>query len=419
MNDNSVKPPLPWISRVISKITTWLSGPIVLSIVIAFLIGGIFMAITGVNPVQGYASMFTGSFGSGIGIANTIVRAVPLVGMALAISVAFRAGIINLGGEGQMILGGLAAGLVALFMPGPSILVIMVSLLVGAAVGAAWATLSSLMYLWPGVPILLTSLLLNYPARFFTSWVIRFPLKDPESSMVASPPISDGRTIPLLASADSSVGGFLLDSLGKDAALTVIGRTVNWSLLIMIIVVLAISFMNQRTIFGFESGINGKNHRFASYSGVRTTRMTVQTMALSGGLAGLVGALLTIGAPSSRIVEGNLFATNYAWVGLLVALLALYRPAGVVLAGIFFAGIIAGAGALGRDLGMSPQIAAVIQGIAIVLIAFRVEWPKKWFGRQKDPVALAPPHDENQAMNQSSVTAELAATTDDNTPREG
>lgn len=402
----------------------WLTGPVVLSVVLAFVIGGIFIAITGVNPFAGYASMLTGSFGSGIGIANTLVRAIPLVGMALAISIGFRAGIINLGGEGQMILGGLAAGVVALYMPGPGPVVVLCALLAGVIVGAVLALLPALFYMWPGVPILLTSLLLNYPARFFASWVTRFPLKDPDSSMVASKPFPDGRVIPLLASPSSPTGQFLVDTFGKDSFLTVVGRTVNWSLLIITVVVILISYMNRRTVFGFESGISGLNFRFASYGGVRTTRMTVQTMLLSGGLAGLVGAMLTVGAPSNRVIEGTLFTTNYAWIGLLVALLALYKPSGVVIAGVFFAGIIAGAGALGRDMGMSPQIASVIQGIAIVLIAFRVEWPKGMFKGRRNMILQSPgsrtepPDDLPEMLDSENLTvaaveqANAASTTD-------
>lgn len=393
---------LSGVDNVGRRVLEAVTGPVVLSVIIAFAVGGVFMAMTGVNPLDGYASMFSGSFGSGIGWANTIVRAIPLVGMALAISVAFRAGVINLGGEGQMILGGLAAGIVAIYVPGPAPVVVLLSLAAGVIVGGLWAGFSSLMYVWPGVPILLTSLLLNYPARFFASWLTRFPLKDPESSMVASQAFGDGRQIPLLAAPSSPLGGALLESFGKDGFLTVIGRTVNWSLIIMVVVVLLVSYLNRKTVFGFESGINGLNFRFAAYAGVQTTRMTVKTMVLSGGIAGLVGAMLTVGAPSTRIVEGTLFATNYPWIGLLVALLALYRPAGVVLAGIFFAGIIAGSGALSRDLGMSPQIAAVIQGIAIVLIAFRVEWPKKWFGRNHVPVAESDELSGDSAMQPST-----------------
>lgn len=353
----------------------WLSGPVPVSVALAFAIGAVFILIAGADPVAGYSSMFTGSLGSGLGIANTIQRAIPLVGMALAVAVAFRAGVLNLGIEGQMILGGLAGGIVALYLPGPGPLVALMACAVGALTGAAWGAVAAGLQTWPGVPILLTTLLLNYPARYFASWAIRFPLKDPESSMVATRAIDPEAQLPLLAAPSSPLGQSLLDTLGKDHVLTVVGRSVNVSLFVVIALVVIVSFMNRRTVFGFESGINGLNPNFTRYAGVRTGVLTLRTMVLSGGIAGLIGVMFTIGAPNVRIIDGALFNTNYAWTGLLVALLALYRPSAVAIAGVFFAAIAAGSGAMGRDLAMSPQIAAVIQGIVIILIAFRVQLP--------------------------------------------
>lgn len=358
-----------------SRIIAWFTGPVPTSVILAFAIGALFILAAGSNPLEGYSSMFTGSFGSAIGFANTVQRAIPLIGMALAVAVAFRAGIINLGVEGQMVLGGLAGGIVALYLPGPGPVVMIVACLVGAAVGAFWGAIAALLQLWPGVPLLITSLLLNYPARYLASWLVRFPLKDPESSQVATETFDPGAQIPLIAAPSSSLGQTMLDAFGKDSLLTTLGRTVNWSVVVVIILVLAVYFINTRTVFGFESGMHGHNPLFARYSGVHTGGLMVSTTMFSGAIAGLIGVMFTIGAPSVRIVDGQLIDTNYAWTGLLVALLAMYRPFGVALAGLFFAGIIAGSGAMGRDLSMSPQIAAVIQGIVIILIAFQVRLP--------------------------------------------
>ena len=353
----------------------WLTGPIPTSIILAFAIGAIFILLAYADPIAGYRSMLQGSVGSGPGIANTVQRAIPLIGMAIAIAVAFRAGVINLGAEGQLVLGGLVGGLVALHLPGPPVLVIIIACIAGSVVGALWGTLAAAMQIWPGVPLLITTLLLNYPARYFSSWVVRFPLKDPESSMVATHAFDPAVQIPALASPTSALGQFLLETLGKDHILTVLARGVNMSLFVVIIVVALVIFMNKRTKFGFESGINGLNPLFARYSGVRTGWLTTRTMMISGGISGLIGVMLTIGAPSIRLVDGGLIGTNYAWTGLLVALLAFYRPMGVVVAGLFFAAIIAGSGTVGRELSLSPQIAGVIQGILIILIAFRVAIP--------------------------------------------
>lgn len=368
-----------------SRIVSWLAGPVPTSVILAFVIGAVFIFTAGSNPIDGYSSMFSGSFGSAIGFANTVQRATPLIGMALAVAVAFRAGIINLGAEGQMVLGGLAGGIVALYLPGPGPIVMVLACVTGAVVGALWGAIAAFLQLWPGVPLLITSLLLNYPARYLASWLVRFPLKDSTSSQVATEAFDPATQIPLIAAPSSALGGALLETFGKDSLLTTLGRTVNWSVFVVIILVVAVYFMNTRTVYGFESGMHGRNATFAKYGGVHTGRLLVSTTMLSGGIAGLIGVMFAIGAPSVRIVDGNLVDTNYAWTGLLVALLAMYRPLGVAVAGLFFAGIIAGSGAMGRDLSMSPQIAAVIQGIVIILIALQVRLPV----RRRRPVEEA------------------------------
>lgn len=378
----------------LQRALNWLTGPVPTSVVIAFVIGAVFIMIAGSDPISGYQSMFRGSFGSGLGIANTIQRAIPLVGMALAIAVAFRAGVINLGAEGQMILGGLVGVLVVLYVPGPPLLVMALACVAGTAAGALWALIPALFQSWPGVPVLIASLLLNYPARYFSSWMVRFPLKDPESSMVATDSFPAGTQIPLFASPSSGLGQTLLNNLGKDNVLTIVGRTVNWSFAVVALLVVAVMFMNARTRFGFESGMHGFNANFARYSGVHSGRLTAQTMLLSGGIAGLMGVMFAIGAPNNRLMDGQILETNYAWTGLLVALLALYRPSGVLIGGIFFAGIIAGSGAMGRDLSMSPQIAAVIQGIVIILIAFRVQIPVRRRRTSSEVVEARMEHDQ-------------------------
>ena len=398
---------------------TWLRGPVPTSIVLAFLIGALFIAVAGQSPATGYSAMFTGSLGSPLGLASTLQRAIPLIGMALAIAVAFRAGVLNLGGEGQFILGGLAAGVVALSMPGPAPLVTLTAVVAGIAAGALWASLGALLQLWPGVPLLITTLLLSYPARYFASWVVRFPLKDPESSMVATRPISESVQIPLLGAKGSPLGDTLVATFGKDHVLTVLGRSLNWSLLIVIVLVALVVFMNRRTVHGFEAGLNGLNPAFTRYSGVRTNWLMVRTMLMSGGIAGLMGALLTVGAPNIRIIDGALLNTNYAWTGLLVALLALYRPAGVVVAGLFFAAITAGSVAMGRDLSMSPQIASVIQGIVIILIAIRVQIPWRTRRPQASPPAdpVAPEATDATVVAASTPSSAQELSADDSTGR--
>lgn len=362
------------------RAAAWLAGPVPISIVAALVIGGIAIAIAGINPLTAYPSMMEGSL-TGRGLVNTVERATPIIGMAMALAIAFRAGVFNLGGEGQMVLGGLAGTLVALYLPGPGPLVIVASCLAAVGAGALWGALSAVLETGMGVPILISSLLLNYVARYFSSYLVRFPLKEEGSSMVATPQIPDGTRIPALIPARSGLGESLHDSLGKDNLIVLITRGANYSVIVVLAIVVLTIFVNRRTPGGFEAGLAGQNLRFARYGGVRTKALVVRTMMISGGISGLVGVMLVLGS-NYRLIDGALVGTNYAWTGLLVALLAANRPIGVLVAGTFFAALVVGGEAMQRSDGVSSQISQVIQAAVIILIVVQLTLPR-WRRRRR------------------------------------
>jgi simple sugar transport system permease protein len=360
-----------------------LTGPVPVSVLLALVIGGLAIMVAGKNPITAYPSMFEGAL-TGRGLVNTVQRAVPIVGMAIALAIAFRAGVVNLGAEGQMVLGGLAGTLVALNMGGPGPLVVVSALIAAVLAGGLWGVLSAVLQTRLGVPILITSLLLNYPARYLSSYLVRFPLKESGSSMVATPAVADDVRIPALIPADSAMGQWMGRALGRDHVLVLLARGVNWSLLVVLVVVALTIFMVRRTPAGFESGMAGLNMRFARYAGVDTNRLAVRTMFVSGGISGLVGVMLVLGS-QYRLIDGALAGTNYAWTGLLVALLAMSRPIGVLIAGTFFAAIIVGGEAMQRSAGVSGQISQLIQAAVIVLVAIRVRFGGRWRRRASTP----------------------------------
>lgn len=363
------------------KFLDWLKGPTPLSILSALAIGAVLMVLAGSDPISGYAAMVKGSFGSGIGVANTLQRAVPIVAFGLAIALAFRAGVINLGTEGQAVLGALVGGIVALYMPGPAFLVTLVALAAGIATGALWALITAVLQNYLGVPILISTLLLNYPARYISSWMIRFKLNDTESDLIASEQFDPGTQIGMIVPRRSGAGEALANSAPR--YLTEILTGVNWGFFVVVALIVFVTFLNRKTKYGFESGLAGYNAEFTRYGGVSAKQLVVKTMTLSGAIAGLAGMLIVLGAPNTRMIEGHVVQTNYAWTALLVTLLAMYRPIGVAIAGLFFAAIIVGSLAMGRELGMSPQISAVIQALVIILIVFQVTLPQ--FKKKKRP----------------------------------
>jgi ABC-type uncharacterized transport system permease subunit len=329
------------------------SSPAATSIVLAFLLGAVMIAVTGNSPLAAYGAMLEGAF-SGSGLRNTVTRTLPIVGMALAIAVPFRAGIVNLGGEGQMVIGGLAGTLAAIHLDGPSWLVVPVSLAVGMLVGAAWAATSALGQTLFRVPILITSLLLNWPARAITSYLVRFPFADPtvtSASTVTVPPSGQIPRLPLF-------GG------------------VSVVLIVVIGLVIAIAVVNRRTVPGYETAMTGLNSRFSRYGGVDVPGQTVSVMVVSGAIGGFVGTYLITGE-IMRFVDGDLVATAYAWTGLLVTLLARHRPGAILAAGAFFAALQVGGQGMQRTAGVPWQLAQVLQAVVIVMIASRFVVPRR------------------------------------------
>ncbi len=340
--------------RVISVVTS----PVTLAMVLAFAFAAALIAATGVNPVAAFGEMTSGAFANS-GLRNTINRSVPVVGMALAVSVAFRAGILNLGGEGQMVIGGLAGTTVAIWMPGPGPLVIVVAVLVGAAAGAGWALLSALGQTRLQLPILITSLLLNYPARAITGYLVRFPLAEPGSVLSATPLVQESARIPRLP----IFGG------------------VSITLIVLLAAVVFAAFAYRRSVFGFETEMVGLNGRFSRYAGVNVEQSTVRVMLIAGAIAGAIGTHMILG-DAYRYTDGDMVSAGFAWTGLMVSLLALNRPIPILFAGVFFSALQIGGLAMQRNSGVSWQLAQVIQ--AVVIVALSAQIVVKW-RRRKTP----------------------------------
>ncbi|MGH8959182.1 MAG: ABC transporter permease [Acidimicrobiia bacterium] len=317
------------------------------SILSALVIGAVVIALSGTNPLLAYQEMVDGAL-TGSGLRNTVARMIPIVGMGLALSIPFRAGVINLGGEGQMVLGGLAGTLTAIYLPGPPPLVMVASVLAGAVAGSFWAFLAAAGQIWLKLPILISSLLLAYPARAITSYLVRFPFADPTVTSSSTVPVPNASRIPKLP----LFGG------------------VSASIILLALFLVAIAIFNQRTVAGYETRMTGLNSRFSRYGGVGVDRQVVWVMVASGAISGVIGTHLVVGE-TYRFLDGDLVVTGFAWTGLLVTLLASHRPLPMLAAGAFFAALQIGGLAMQRNVNVPWQIALVLQAVVIVVLASR------------------------------------------------
>lgn len=318
-----------------------------LAILGAVLIGAIIMLITGHNPLQAYWAMLEGAV-VGQNLAATISRAAPIVGMGLTAAVAFRAGFFNLGGEGQLVLGGLAAALVAIYLPLPGPLLLLLAFLAAAGVAGLYAWLAAYFQFRFNVPLLISTLLLNYPARFFASYLVTHPFRDVPSGMPQTYMVPPSvQLLPL--SQDDRLHAGLFITLG---------------------LVLLAAFVINRTVVGYEMRMAGLNANFVRYGGVDLRRLGYRVMFASGAIAGIVGAIEVLGV-YERYIDDALTSPLYTWVGLMAALLSGSNPLGVLVAGLFFSAVQTGGFALERATEVPRELSRVLQALIILLVAAR------------------------------------------------
>jgi general nucleoside transport system permease protein len=317
--------------------------PILVALGMAVVIGAVLMAVSGSDPVGGYRAIISGSLGSA-GWSQTVSLAILIVGSALAVALPLRAGLVNLGGEGQLVGGGMAAVLVATWLPGlPAPVALIAALAAAAAVGAIIGLVPAVMENTIGVPLLISSLLLSYPIVALTSYLVRFPLLDKGTGLPQT------ETLP---------AAFHLPELGK----------ISGALPVMVVIVALVIVVDRLMPAGYEIRLTGLNRSFTAYSGVDVRAITLRVMAGGGAIAGVVGALIVTSFPY-RYVDGSLITPGYVWTGLLAAMLARANPIGAVVAGAFFAALEVGGEAMERDTFVPRELSSILQATVIIILA--------------------------------------------------
>ncbi|SHE89870.1 nucleoside ABC transporter membrane protein [Kaistia soli DSM 19436] len=319
--------------------------PVPLAILVGVVLGGLLVLVSGGNPVEAYAAIVTGSL-AWDSLPNTLNWAVPLVGMTLVAAIPLRGGMINLGGDGQMVIGGLVAALVPLYLPGPGPLLIVVAILAAMVASGLYATIAAWGETRHGIPMLISSLLLSYPAIGICSYVVGFPLRDTTTGLAQTPMIPEAARLPVLSG------------------------PLNAGLLVMLVVAVLVVLYDRFTVGGYELRMRGLNARFAGYGGVPLARQMTGVMFASGAIAGLVGALIVLGS-QFRFQDGALLSPGYTWSGLMAALLAGGEPLGAILAGAFFAALQTGGFAMQRETSIPRVLTMVLQSIIILFLAIR------------------------------------------------
>jgi ABC-type uncharacterized transport system permease subunit len=319
---------------------------ITIALVVVFGVGSIAMLLARVSPIDGFAALFDGAFGTTSEFAETLVQATALLFPALGIALSFRAGLFNIGAEGQLILGGLAAGLAGVFVPGPPFVSICATLIAGALAGGIWGGIAGFLKARFGANEVIATLMLNVVAALLATFLVNGPLHFPSAE--------EGET-PLLARTA------WLPTILPETRLTI-------AFLLALALALVLRFVFTRTVFGYELRAAGEAPDAAQRAGIDLRRMALSAMTLSGAIAGLGGATIVTGV-LHRFNTG--LSPGYGFVAIAVALVGNLEPLWIAVAAFAFGILQNGALSMQAEANVPRDVVSVVEGLVIIALAGR------------------------------------------------
>ncbi len=340
----------------------------------ALVVGAVMLVLLGVDPARAYASMFVGAFGSGNALADTLVKATPLLLVGVGICIAFRGGMINIGGEGQLIVGALAStSLILLFPSLPGIALIPAGLIVGFLAGAVWGAVPGVLKARLRVNEILTTIMMNAIAVQGMNFLLRGPLMDPRQ-------VVEGSFIPQTARF----------TLAADLPRLIPTRLHAGFLVALVVAVLAWILL-WRTTVGFRIRAVGLNPFASRRAGIRIDRYGVMAMVFSGALAGLAGAVQVMGVNHRMFTDGSSagFTGAAGFNGIVAALFGQLHPLGTIPAAIFFGGLIVGANAMQRAVQIPSAMITALNGLLVIFVVSSDIWRRRQIQRQQKAEAAA------------------------------
>lgn len=327
------------------KITRDYLVSLFIAVALALLVGAGIMMITGHDPIQSYTALVNGALGKPRAVGNTLAKTITLCLTGLAMSLAAKAGVFNVGGEGQLFLGAMAAAVVGARVEGPVWLVVTLSLLAAMAAGGLYALLPGWLKVKWKVDEVITTIMLNSVAIYFCSYLANGPLKTAERGIATG-----------------------TDSILKEAAFTPLIKLSNLTTgaFYAAVVVLIVWYIMTRSSVGFEMKLTGENDAFAKYGGISTGRLMLWSMVFSGAICGMVGMLEVFGLHKRFITT---VSNEFYFDGMLVAMIMRYNPFGVVLMSFFFAVLSIGGKSMELSAGVPSELILIVQSIIIFFMA--------------------------------------------------
>ena len=340
-----------------------------IAVLAAFIVGGIVVFLIGDSPIQTYRLLIGSAFSWPDGIGYTLFNATPLIFTGLAVAVAFRCGLLNIGAEGQLYIAAFATAWVGIKFAGLSMwLLLPMCCLTAVLAGAVWGGIPGLLKARFGSHEVINTIMLNFIAVALAGYFTQYHYKAPGDPIMETVPIGSGAHIARL--------GKFIPGLPERIQ-------VNLAFIIAILACVFVYVLLWKTKWGYEIRATGANPTAAEYGGISIRKQIILAMSISGGLAGLVGINEVLGY-RYRYYDG--FSANYGFVGIAVALLGRNHPVGVFLAAILFAILLRGGIFVDAyTIHVSKDIVDMLQGIVILFVAAEAAFrgPLKKFGLMK------------------------------------
>jgi simple sugar transport system permease protein len=335
------------VAAIVSPRAAWrdtLAWRVVLSVVWSLVVTGVLILMAGKNPFVAYQHIVLGAFGSWPRVVVGLNKAAPYMLAGVGVALCFRGNVANMGSEGQIAMGGLAASVVALIGAGAlGLAVLPAALIAGVLGGAAWAAIAAAINLARGVHEVLVTLMMNFIAWLIVAEFLHGPLGEIDAGFPQTPMFENVAWLPKLVARTDLHIGIVIAVLAA-----IVAHVVLW-----------------RTVTGFRWRLAGASDKAAHYAGVSRARSVFGLMLVSGVLSGMAGAIEVLGV-HYRLIEG--FSLGFGFNAIAIALLATLKPLWVIPAALFFAFLETGALSMQRQIGIPSSLVLVIQGLSLIFV---------------------------------------------------
>jgi simple sugar transport system permease protein len=376
-----------WFSRLVDALLP------VFATLAALVLGAVMLLILKVNPITAYAALWEGAFGSANAFAETLVKATPLLLVALGICISFRGDVINIGGEGQMIIGAIFATWVGLTFTGlPGWLVITLAMLAGFLGGAIWGGIPGVLKAYFRVNEILSTVMMNAIAVQLMNFLLSGPMIDPSQAELASKIPQTARLLEI----------FRLPRL--------VPTRLHLGALLAVILAILVYILLWRTTLGYRIRAVGQNPHASRYAGIKVQRYIVLALLLSGAFSGLAGATQVFGVNYRMITDGSSsgFTGSAGFNGIVAALFGQLHPIWSIPASILFGALLVGANSMQRVVQVPSALVTALNGLVVVFVVSSEIWRKR---RQRTRQAIFKREDESPPSSdeRSAVQMEVGS----------